>query len=153
MILRFCAYGVPPACDVHNFSNRWLNGQTSLCPEWCFIMFYHVLSNVKPKRSMSACSKVALIGKHISLIHFFDFPGRRKPPPRHASTPVCGVAMLMLPFDELKVPSSERGRTHITFQYFSLFKTSLDSQTEHSAGRTELSGVFWLGDAHVMFPL
>ena len=109
------------------------------------VVFYHVLSNVKPKRSMSACSKVALIGKHIILINFFDFPGRRKPPPRHASTPFCGVAMLMLPFNELEVPSSERRRTHITFQYFSLFKTSLDSQTEHSAGRTELSGVFCWG--------
>ena len=42
VILRFCAYGVPPACDVHNFSNRWLNGQASLCPEWCFIMFYQM---------------------------------------------------------------------------------------------------------------
>ena len=79
------------------------------------VVFYQVLSNVKPKRSMSACSKVALIGKHIIFIHFFDFPGRRKPPPRHASTPFCGVAMLTLEFEQLEVPCSERGRTHITF--------------------------------------
>ena len=84
------------------------------------VVFYHVLSNVKPKRSMSACSKVALIGKHIILIHFFDFPGRRKPPPRHASTPFCGVAMLTLEFEQLEVPCSERGRTHITFHCLSL---------------------------------
>ena len=69
---------------------------------------------------MSACSKVALIGKHIILIHFFDFPGRRKPPPRHASTPFCGVAMLTIEFDQLEVPCSERGRTHITFHCLSL---------------------------------
>mgnify|MGYP007020705983 CR=1 FL=1 len=111
---------MPRACGVPNFSNRWLNGQASLGSEWCFIMFYHVLSNVKPKRSMSACSKVALIGKHIILIHFFDFPGRRKPPPRHASTPCCGVAMLTLEFEQLEVPCSERGRTHITFHCLSL---------------------------------
>ena len=46
---------------------------------------------------------------------FFDFPGRRKPPPRHASTPFCGVAMLTIEFDQLEVPCSERGRTYITF--------------------------------------
>ena len=84
------------------------------------VVFYHVLSNVKPKRSMSACSKVALIGKHIILIHFLDFPGRRKPPPRHASTPFCGVAMLTLEFEQLEMPCSERGRTHINFHCLSL---------------------------------
>ena len=103
---------MPPACDVHNFSNRWLNGQASLGPEWCFIMFYQMWNR---KGACQHVLKWRWSGNISFSFFFFDFPGRRKPPPRHASTPFCGVAMLTIEFDQLEVPCSERGRTYITF--------------------------------------
>ena len=103
------------------------------------VVFYHV---VKPKRSMSACSKVALIGKHIIFIHFFDFPGREEttPTPRQHALLRCGDADA-----RVRAAGGAMFRQRQNSYHFSLFKTFLDSQTEHSAGRTELSGVFCWG--------
>ena len=106
------------------------------------VVFYHVLSNVKPKRSISACSKVALIGKHIILIHFFWFSRKEEttPTPRQHALLRCGDADA-----RVRAAGGAMFRQRQNSYNFWLFKTFLDSQTEHSAGRTELSGVFCWG--------